>query len=131
MVKGTCGVVECYAKAYSKFHGIGRVLCSKHYQQVQKAGKVLEMKEGVAEEVFPNFPPPKVAHHKKRCTAKFPNGQRCPRKKMAQGLCEGHHKDAADRERIQLRPHPIQAVGGGFEGNESALIAEQEQADAR
>jgi hypothetical protein len=128
MVKGTCGVVGCFTKAYSKFHGIGRLLCSKHYQQVQKAGKVLEMKDGVEDEVFPNFPPPVVAHHSKRCTAILRNGTRCPRKKSVKNLCSAHHKELEDQERCELRAKPIDAVGGGFEGNEAALIAQQEQA---
>lgn len=127
-VRGTCGVVGCDVKGYARFRGAGPELCSRHYQQVQKLGMVLEMKdESEVEEVVPNFPAPTVAHHTKRCTAKI-NGMRCPRKKVAKGLCPAHHKEQMDREQCEIRPRPLEAIGGGFENErgERELIARLE-----
>ena len=122
-VRGNCGVVGCDVKAYSRFRGAGPELCSRHYQQVQKLGMVLEYKDGAEmEEFVPNFLPPVVVHHSKRCVATLTNGTRCPRKKSRASFCSAHHQEQVDREKCAIRERPLEVVGGDFLGHEDELV---------
>jgi hypothetical protein len=106
----TCSVKDCTSKVNSKG------LCSRHYQQVTKSGKRLQLK---AE----SLDAPKVAPNKKRCHARMRDGSQCVRRIDRAQLCFAHHKEAADREHCELRENPIEAEAIGFEGREEELAA--------
>jgi hypothetical protein len=112
-----CSVKGCSTNNYSKG------LCVKHYYQ-DKKGMVLDI-------VYMPVPLllPKVAPKKKRCHARMKDGTQCIRRIERAQMCFAHWREAEDRERCELREHPIEAEAIGFEGNEAALIAAQEQAN--
>jgi hypothetical protein len=91
--------------------GSGR--CVRHYH--------IYLKEKHAEGQVPR------ARASKICKAIFASGQKCSRPVVsaASGLCKAHEAEARDRERCDVRPQPLDIVGGGFEGREEELIAAQ------
>jgi hypothetical protein len=108
-----CSAPKCEEVHYA------RGFCNRHYNIERSAGRLEKTDRGVA---IP--PPPPPPPDKKRCRARMKDGSRCIGSIKAQGFCSAHNKEARSRLEFAIREHPLDAVGGGFEGRENELIAE-------